>query len=79
MVGAAQRHRELVADPAAQGARLHESEVMGVRRLPPTNEAGLRRHELQMGAIAVATRFAQGKAVLSTCQRTALLTGDTSG
>jgi hypothetical protein len=52
---------------------------MGVRRLPPTNEAGLRRHELQMGAIAVATRFAQGKAVLSTCQRTALLTGDTSG
>ena len=59
MVGAAERHRELIADPAAQGPRLHESEVMGVARLPPAQEARLRRHELQMGAIAVTARFAQ--------------------
>ena len=59
MVGAAERHRELIADPAAQGPWLHESEVMGVARLPPTEQAGLRRHELQMGAIAVAARFTQ--------------------
>jgi hypothetical protein len=32
MVGAAERHRELVADPASQGPGLHESQVMGVRR-----------------------------------------------
>jgi hypothetical protein len=61
MVGAAERHRELIADPASQGPRLHESEVMGVARLPPAEEARLRRHELQMGAIAVAARFAQGE------------------
>jgi hypothetical protein len=64
MVGAAQRHRELVADPTAQGAWLHESEVVGVTRLPPTKEAGLRRQELQMGAIAVAARFAQREGAL---------------
>jgi hypothetical protein len=38
MVGAAERHRELIADPAAQGPRLHESEVMGVARLPPAEQ-----------------------------------------
>jgi hypothetical protein len=30
MVGAAERHRELIADPAPEGPWLHESEVMGV-------------------------------------------------
>jgi hypothetical protein len=59
MVGAAQRHRELIADPAAQGPGLHEPEVMGIARLPPTEQAWLRRHELQMGTIAVTARFAQ--------------------
>jgi hypothetical protein len=59
MMSAAQRHRELIADPAAQGPWLHESEVMGVARLPPTEQAWLRCHILQMGAIAVAARFAQ--------------------
>jgi hypothetical protein len=58
-VGAAQRQRELIANSAAQGPGLHESEVMGIAGLPPTDQAWLRRHELQMGAIAVATRFAQ--------------------
>jgi hypothetical protein len=64
MVRAAQRHRELIADPAAQSPWLHESEVMGVARLPPTEQAWLRRDELQMGAIAVAARFAQREAAL---------------
>jgi len=64
MVGTAERHRELVADAAPQGPGLHESKVMGVRRLPPTNEARLRRHELQMGAIAVAARLAQREGAL---------------
>src|SRR5580700_6922817 len=61
MMGATERDCELVADPAAQGLGLHESEVMGVARLPPAHEAWLRSHDLQMGAIAVAARLAQGK------------------
>src|ERR1700680_2020272 len=51
MVGAAERHRELIAAPAPQRPRLQESQVMGVARLPPAEKARLRRHELQMGAI----------------------------
>jgi hypothetical protein len=64
MMSAAQRHRELIADPAAQGPWLHESEVMGVARLPPAEQAWLGRHELQVGAIAVAARFAQREVAL---------------
>jgi hypothetical protein len=61
MMGAAERDRELIADPAAQSLGLHESQVMGVARLPPAHEAWLRSHELQMGAVAIAARFAQRK------------------
>ena len=61
MMGAAERDSEFIADPAAQGLGLHESQVMGVARLPPGQKARLRRHELQMGTIAVAARLAQGK------------------
>ena len=64
MMGAAERDRELIADPAAQGLGLHESEVMGIARLPPAEKARLRRHELQMGAISVAPRFAQRQRAL---------------
>jgi hypothetical protein len=39
--GGAPLHRELIADPAAQGPRLHESEVMGVARLPPAITSNL--------------------------------------
>jgi len=59
MVGAAERHRVLVADFAAQGPRLHEAQMMGLGGLPLAPEAWLRGHELQMGAIAVAARLAQ--------------------
>ena len=64
MVGTAERHRELIADPAAQGPWLHKSEVVGVARLAPAQQAWLRRHELQMGAIAVAARLAQWEGTL---------------
>jgi hypothetical protein len=61
MMGATEGDCELIADPAAQGLGLHESEVMGVARLPPAHEARLRGHELQMGAVAIAARLAQRK------------------
>src|SRR5436190_4008841 len=64
MVGAAERHRILVADFAAQGPRLHEAQVMRLGGLPLTPKTWLRRHELQMGAIAVAARLAQRKSAL---------------
>ena len=64
MMGTTERDCELVADPAAQGLGLHESQVMGVARLPPAHEAWLRGHELQMGAVAIAARFTQRKAAL---------------
>jgi hypothetical protein len=57
MVGAAERNRELIADPAPQRPWLHESQMVSIGRLPPAQKAGLRRHELQMGTIAVAARF----------------------
>jgi hypothetical protein len=34
---------------------------MNLARLPPAQKARLRRHELQMGTIAIAVRLAQGK------------------
>jgi len=56
MVGAAQRNGEFIADPAPHGSRLHEPQMVSVRRLPSAQKARLRRHELQMGAIAIAAR-----------------------
>jgi hypothetical protein len=41
MMRSAERHRELVARLAAQRARLHKSDVMGVRRLAAAQQAGL--------------------------------------
>jgi hypothetical protein len=46
--------RAAATDPAAQRLGLHESRMMGIARLPSADEARLRRHELQMGTIAVA-------------------------
>jgi hypothetical protein len=64
MVGAAERNGEFVADPAPQGSRLHEPQMVRIRRLPSAQKARLRRYELQMGAIAIAARFAEGKGAL---------------
>ena len=44
MMSPAQRHRELIADLAPQGSALREAQMMGIRRLPAANEAGLLRH-----------------------------------
>jgi hypothetical protein len=61
MVGTAKRNHELVTDPAAQRARLGKSQMVGVRRPPSAQQAGLRGYELQVRAIAVAARFAMRK------------------
>ena len=59
MVTPAQRHGVFIADPAAEGARLGESQMMGVRWPPPADEARLRRHEPEVRTVAVAAWFAQ--------------------
>jgi hypothetical protein len=59
VVGAAQGNRKLVADPPAQCPRLCKSQMVGVGRPAPAQQARLRCHELQVRAIAVAVRFAQ--------------------
>jgi hypothetical protein len=41
MVGTAERHGKLIANFAAQGARLHESEMMRFGRLPPAPKTRL--------------------------------------
>jgi hypothetical protein len=59
MMGAAKWNRKLVADPTPQGARLHEPQVMRVRRAPSAHKAGLPSNELEMRTVAVAARFTQ--------------------
>ena len=58
-MGAAERDRKLIADPTPQGARLHEPQVMRVRRAPSAHQARLRGDELQMSTVAIAPRFIQ--------------------
>src|SRR5436309_2343591 len=41
MMGAAERHRELVADLEAEASWLREAQVMGIRRLAAANDTGL--------------------------------------
>jgi hypothetical protein len=79
VVGAAERHRILVADFAAQGPRLHEAQVMRLGRLPLAPKAWLRCHELQMGAIAVATRLAEGQGALVDMPNNGIVEGGASG
>jgi hypothetical protein len=59
VMGAADRDHELIADPAPQCLRLGKSQVMRIRRPTSTQQAGLRRYELQVSMIAVAARLAQ--------------------
>jgi hypothetical protein len=61
MVGTAERHREFIADPPSHRSRLYEPQMVSVRGLSPTQQARLRRYELQVGAIAVAAWFAHRK------------------
>jgi hypothetical protein len=59
MVTPAQRHGEFIANPASEGARLCEPQVMCIRRAPPADETRLRRNKPEMRAVAVAAWFAQ--------------------
>jgi len=61
VMGATQRHRELVADLCAQPARLGKPKMVGVARLSAADEAGLFGHEAQVLAIALAPLLGQGE------------------
>jgi hypothetical protein len=61
MMGPAQWDRIFIANPAAEGARLGESQMMGVGRPSAADQAWLRRHEPEMRAVAVAAWFADGE------------------
>jgi hypothetical protein len=61
MMGPAQRDGIFVTDPSAEGARLSEPQMMGVRRPSAAYEARLRRYEPEVHPIAVAAGFAQRK------------------
>ena len=52
MMDTAKRDGELVADPAAEGARLSKAEMVGLARMTPAHEAGLRHYEFEMTFVA---------------------------
>jgi hypothetical protein len=52
------RDDELITHPVSECTRLHEREVMRVRRRPAAHKAGLPGHELSVLLIAKANRFA---------------------
>ena len=52
MMTPAERNGELIAHLEADSSRLGKAQVMRVRRLAATDEAGLRGHELQMRLVA---------------------------
>ena len=64
VVGPAERHGELVAHLAAERARLHEAEVVGVGGLAGADQAGLLRDEPQVLLVAVAARCGDGQHAL---------------
>lgn len=57
VMSAAQWHRELVADLAAQRPGLSEFQVVGIARSLLANQAGLPADEQQVGLAALAGRF----------------------
>jgi hypothetical protein len=59
MMGSAERDCKLIADPTPQGARLHEPQVVRVRRAPSAQETGLCSNELEVRTVAVAAWFTQ--------------------
>jgi hypothetical protein len=58
VVHAAERDSKLVADLATERAGLREPEMMGVRGLPPADQAGLQGDVLEMFLVAITSRFA---------------------
>jgi len=61
VVGAAERHGELVADLAADSARLGKAKVMGVGRAAATDDAGLLADMAEVIVAASAPWFAEGE------------------
>ena len=57
MMGAAQRHRELIAGLEAKASWLREAQVVGVRRLASANHAGLRGDKLAVTFVAPPPRL----------------------
>jgi hypothetical protein len=60
MVRTTQRHGELVADFAAEGALLRKPKKVRIRRAPTASQAGLGAYELQMVPISKSKLFAKG-------------------
>ena len=57
MMGATERHRELIADLEAEAPGLREAQVVGIRRLAATNDAGLRGNKLAVAFVAPPSGF----------------------
>jgi len=69
MMNAAQGNRELVADPAPEGARLRKAQMVGIGRRTAADDAGLRGHEFAMAilySIGLAPRHRESPKLLQT-------------
>jgi hypothetical protein len=64
MMPSAQRHGELVADPAAECPVLREAKVMGVCRSAPANQARLFGHKPDVLLVTKAPRLWVGQPAL---------------
>ena len=63
MMGAAERHREFVADFEAKASRLREAQVMGIRRLAAANHTGLCGDKLAMAFVTPPPRFRRHRVI----------------
>ena len=64
MMPATEWDRELIADLAAERARLRESEVMGIRGLAAAHETRLLGDVAKVLPVAIATRGSEGENAL---------------
>ena len=68
MMHAAERHRELIADLAAECHGLCEAQMMGVGGLATAHNTGLGRHKLAVKLVAQSARFGRDSVVLEICE-----------
>jgi hypothetical protein len=61
VMASAQGYRELVAHLASHRAGLREPQVVGISGASAADQTRLRRHEFEMGFIAMPTRLADRK------------------
>ena len=57
VMDAAERHRELITDPAPKCPRLTKPDMVGIRGSPAAEEARLRAHEVSMRLIPPSHRL----------------------